>query len=401
MRHFTLVRTRRRALGALAAAIAAVTVLGTAGPASASLSSSNWTVVPLPAGYFINFRTPVAPVSCVRNTQFCMVMTTDSANVRNGNSNALADAVLVTANGGQTWTAYNTLPAAFFHAVSISCWSASVCGVAGEDIAGEPQVVFTTDGGQTWTDPTPASWANVDWITTSIDCVSARTCWLTGLNGPFGLVVDPILFKTPDLGATWHAFNHLPGSKSTNPQTAYALQDISCVSAASCVAVGSPNVVDGTGTVLTTRNGGLTWHRFPSAAIGEFQSVSCVPGTGTAAGLPTCFATAAINDAQAGTQDSVIVKSDTGGRSWTTEQDFGTLNPFNSITCADASHCWAGGNGFQNAALDGTADGGATWSLVTASEDGIDPGEVSCLSVSTCVATTDNALWVTTNDGGL
>ena len=114
----------------------------------------------------------------------------------------------------------------------------------------------------TWTDPTPASWANVSWITTSIDCVSASTCWLTGLNGPFGSVVDPILLKTSDLGASWQAPGHLPGAQSTNPATAYALQDISCLSAASCVAVGGPDEVNGVGTVLVTSDGGLTWTRF-------------------------------------------------------------------------------------------------------------------------------------------
>jgi hypothetical protein len=97
----------------------------------------------------------------------------------------------------------------------------------------------------------------------------------------------------------------------------------------------------------------------------------------------------------------VIVSSRTGARSWGVDQDFGNQNPFYSITCADASHCWAGGNGYQNEALDGTADGGRSWSLVTASQGNIDAGAASCLSVSVCVATTDDALWVTTDDGGL
>ena len=121
MRHFTLLKTRLRAVGALAAAVAAATVLGTATPASASLSTDNWTAVPLPAGYFINYRTGAAPVSCVPHEQFCMVMTSDSADIRNGNSNLIADAVLVTTDGGQTWTGYNSLPTAFYKAVSISC----------------------------------------------------------------------------------------------------------------------------------------------------------------------------------------------------------------------------------------------------------------------------------------
>ncbi len=352
----------------------------------------------MPAGYFISYKTAVAPVSCVRHTQFCLTVASDSADIRNGNPNLIADAVLVTTDGGQTWTGYNSLPAAFYRALSISCWSASVCGAAGQDIFGEPQVAFTTDGGRTWTDPTPASWANVDWIATSIDCVSASTCWLTGLNGPFGAVVDPILLKTSDLGTSWQSFsNDLPGSQSTNPATAYALQDISCGSDTSCVAVGGPDEVNGIGTVLATYNGGRTWTRFASATIGDFQSVSCAPGIG----VPTCFATGSVYDPQSGAADSVIATSRTGGVTWSVQQDFGNQSPFYSITCTDASHCWAGGNGYQNQALDGTADGGRSWSLVTASEGNTDEGAVSCLSVSVCVATTDNGLWVTTDDGGL
>jgi photosystem II stability/assembly factor-like uncharacterized protein len=349
MRHFTMVKTRRRVLGALAVAAAAVTVLGTAGPASASLSNSNWTEVPLPSGYSIDRETAVAADSCVWHTQFCMVMASNSADVRNGNPNAIADGVLV-----------------------------------------------TTDGGQTWTDPTPASWANVDWIATSIDCVSASTCWLTGLNGPFGNLVDPILLKTSNLGASWRTYANLPDSHSTNPAVAYALQDISCVSAASCVAVGGPNQAGGQGTVLETSNGGQTWTRFPSAKLDNFQSVSCVRGIA----LPTCFATGTVYDAASGADDGVTAASRTGGRSWSVDQDLGDEGPFYSITCTDASHCWAGGNGGTEA-LEGTADGGQSWSLVTATEGNTDEGSVSCLSVSVCVATTDDGLWVTTNDGGL
>lgn len=44
--------------------------------------------------------------------------------------------------------------------------------------------------------------------------------------------------------------------------------------------------------------------------------------------------------------------------------------------------------------------GGASWSVVT-SDTTNEVGSVSCLSVSTCVAVTDNAVWVTSDDGGL
>jgi hypothetical protein len=50
--------------------------------------------------------------------------------------------------------------------------------------------------------------------------------------------------------------------------------------------------------------------------------------------------------------------------------------------------------------LAGTANKGKTWSTVTSDTTNED-GSVSCLSVEVCVATTDNGLWVTSNDGGL
>jgi hypothetical protein len=50
--------------------------------------------------------------------------------------------------------------------------------------------------------------------------------------------------------------------------------------------------------------------------------------------------------------------------------------------------------------LVGTADAGKSWVLVTSDTSNQD-GSVSCLSVNVCVATTDNGLWVTSDDRGL
>jgi hypothetical protein len=43
---------------------------------------------------------------------------------------------------------------------------------------------------------------------------------------------------------------------------------------------------------------------------------------------------------------------------------------------------------------------GSSWSVVTPDTSNED-GYVSCLSLSTCVAVTDNGGWVTSDDGGL
>jgi photosystem II stability/assembly factor-like uncharacterized protein len=68
-------------------------------------------------------------------------------------------------------------------------------------------------------------------------------------------------------------------------------------------------------------------------------------------------------------------------------------------SCAGTQNCWAGGAGTTDA-LAGTSDGGSSWSVVT-SDTSNEGGYVSCLSVSTCVAVTDNGVWVTSDDGGL
>jgi photosystem II stability/assembly factor-like uncharacterized protein len=65
----------------------------------------------------------------------------------------------------------------------------------------------------------------------------------------------------------------------------------------------------------------------------------------------------------------------------------------------EAQNCWAGGAGSTDA-LAGTSDGGSSWSVVT-SDTSNEGGYVSRLSVSTCVAVTDNGVWVTSDDGGL
>ena len=70
-----------------------------------------------------------------------------------------------------------------------------------------------------------------------------------------------------------------------------------------------------------------------------------------------------------------------------------------SAQCTGFLNCWAGGAGTTDA-LAGTSDGGSSWSVVT-SDTSNEGGYVSCLSVSTCVAVTDNGVWVTSDDGGL
>jgi hypothetical protein len=375
----------------LTAAAIAAAAIASAGPAQAALSGNDWTEQALPANYSIGGGPPLSPVSCVPGTQFCVVIVDDSANIVNGFF--IGQAALVTTDAGRTWTGYATLPATF-QVTAISCVSASVCWASGTNWQDGPGVAETTDGGQTWTDRTPAAWATATWWPNAIDCVSAATCWLAGMDWTTGLQ-DPAMAKTTDEGATWTTLSNLPTFVSHDQNGTYQLGGISCLSAASCVAVGGLNDGGGTATVISTTDGGATWTRSDDptlSRIEELFSVSCLPA---AHARTTCFA-AGVAQQAAG---PVAVLSRDGGVGWGDRQQFDNTGWLNSISCATTENCWAAGSG-TTVSLTGTADAGKSWASVTSDTSNQD-GSVSCLSVNVCVATTDNALWVTSDDGGL
>jgi hypothetical protein len=93
-----------------------------------------------------------------------------------------------------------------------------------------------------------------------------------------------------------------------------------------------------------------------------------------------------------------MVTSTDGGVTWSGVETYDNTGWMNSISCADVEHCWGAG-AETTVSLVGTSTGGSTWSAVT-SDALNENGEVSCSSVSFCVATTDSGLWVTTDGGG-
>lgn len=205
---------------------------------------------------------------------------------------------------------------------------------------------------------------------------------------------NPAVAETTDGGASWTTFTNLPTFASPDPNGTYLLNGISCVSALSCVAVGGLNESDGTATVISTVDGGATRARSEDPALSGVQqlfSVSCQPGPG---GLPVCNAAADALQAAG----PVVLKSNDGGATWSGTEALDDTGWMNSISCVDLQRCWAAGAGTK-LALVGTADGNSTWSAVT-SDTTNEEGRVSCATDSLCVATTDNALWVTTDDGG-
>lgn len=388
-----VISARRRAgvIAALTAVLALATATGTTSTARAALSGTDWTAQALPANYLIGngINGPaVSPVSCAPGTQFCLVVLGDSANITSGGNTG--QAVLVTTDSGKSWTGYASLPPDIYP-VAASCASASVCWVTGFK-RGRPMVAESTDGGRTWTDRTPSDWATLIGSTFAISCPTASTCWVAG--GDYTTRhYQPLLFKTTDSGASWQQLSGLPAFNSGDPTGSYELFGISCASPTSCVAVGGLNTSLSTGVSIATADGGASWTLSSFPGIQSLWDVSC-----PSEGGHTCLAGGGALVSLA-SSSSVLIASSDGGKTWGDPQVFANGGWFTSISCANPDECWAASSATTQA-LVGTADAGTSWSTVT-SDTTNESGRLSCLNTRVCVATTDNALWVTTDDGGL
>jgi IPT/TIG domain len=400
--HRVVLRRRSRvvrALGAVTLAAGTLTLPLAASPsaqaAPAGLSGSDWTAASLPAGNYVGDGQngyAISPVSCVAGTQFCLAVVSNPSVT--GPNGVIGESDVVSSDGGMTWTAYTDLPSADMYANAVSCVSTSVCWIAGPGPRDQPEVAETTDGGQTWTLQTPADWADADYSgwPNAIDCPTATTCWIAGEGA--GSSQDPWVAETTD-GTDWTTFTNLPAITPYDPNGTYALNAISCVSALDCVAGGGLDEGDGLAQIIYTTDGGATWTLSTDPTLAGLQQIfglSCLPVSN---GLPACTAAAGSLSAAG----PVVVSSADGGATWSGMETYDNTGWMSSVSCPDTAHCWAAGAG-TSVALVGTADGGSSWSSVT-SDTTDEYGNVSCASVSLCIATTDNALYVTSDDGGL
>ncbi len=278
--------------------------------------------------------------------------------------------VAVTTDGGATWIIHPVGLAKRSGAQlgSIRCASATTCSViafgGGTDA---PSILKTNDGGRSWVRKYLP--ANMYLRGGSLTCATAAVCFLVGDNG----TLRSVLLTTIDGGRTWQRQRPLPA----NPVT------IECPDRSHCIAAGAAGTIlrtsDGWATRITeSRNAvsgpvtslsfGLRALACPSRtvcyAVGDAQSVvKMTSGNGRWSAMPrprvsaplTSLACPGVTICYAGTEHNGVVLTRNAGRNWSA-----ALQPGMSVVaCPSSRVCYAGG---RRGALQVTRNGGRTWS---------------------------------------
>ncbi len=328
-------------------------------PESVSLYVSSdlgttWSVLPMPMGFL-----PTSQLSCP-TAQVCAV----------GGTQGGQPAFAMTIDAGHQWGVVSMSGADSLQ--KVVCSSPEVCvGVLGRQ--GQPDstssIVRTDDGGTSWT---PAT-LPISGTVLSLSCPTDQVCVAVGYPGAFRDTAAGFVLRSDDGGQSWTT-----GSLPQNFGFAPVLTAVSCEDASSCMAIGdtsipNPRKCQGTppyvsppagfnscstdvnaliSTVVTSSDGGITWHLRPLPAD--------IP-------IPQLF----------------------------------------SLSCASATVCWAAGQEavpeiVGNAHNDGspvmigTSDGGVSWSKATFAiptdapdylgQSFLGIGDISCPSTSACLA---------------
>jgi photosystem II stability/assembly factor-like uncharacterized protein len=253
------------------------------------------------------------------------------------------------------------------------------------DQAATTSIEVTQDGGATWKQ---LSLPDGTLTTTGLACVDASTC----AAGAFDSANNAVFVTTDDAGQTWTS-QPSPSQLSSS----FQFFDVSCISAASCVAIGG---VSGTGQSsaeayysLATTDGGQDWAdtAYPVGFVP--LTISCSPGGACeTTGFEQSATPLAPNPVPvpesvppAGVAGAALYSTD-GGATWTAGSVPGDAGPIVSVSCDGQGDCSAVTFGDTSSDVTAghlltTGDGGQTWT--EASGNGLPPSLLQGLSCPT------------------
>jgi photosystem II stability/assembly factor-like uncharacterized protein len=303
----------------------------------AATTAQSWSV----AGSFGTSALSLNAVTCPTASQ-CYAM---------GETTFKTGMVLVSADGGSTWTQYN-VPAGVGTLSAVACSTASSCVAVGGT-----SVITTTDSGASWASKTMGQNA-----LTTVTCPSATECIVGGSDAPVQSGCDSgHTYATTNSGLAWQA----------TPTHCFVPSAISCSTPSRCVVVGThTNATSQNGEILASQNAGQSWQSryMLSNSNTQLSGVAC----------PTARQCVAVGNSPT----QAILRSSNGGSSWT-KADPGVAvaqRYFLAVSCSSAQVCNAGGSAGPVA----THDGGATWAAIGGSSLTKITG-ISCPSTTACV----------------
>jgi photosystem II stability/assembly factor-like uncharacterized protein len=224
--------------------------VGQGATAATSDGGTTWDLAAVPVA-----NTTMIGVTCL-STQTCL-----AAGVTSEQAGPYAGVILISTNGGLSWTS-STLPPGTYGIGDVVCPTSSRC------IAVGAQILVSSDGGQTWSTATVPGGTQA---LRSIACSSSTTCVAIGPNSD--AVSNPnattVAIMTTDGGSTW--------TQDAFPTGSASLEQISCPSSSQCFAGGPSLTQNGPAAFFTSSNSGASWTAAPSApkGISAVAGLSC------------------------------------------------------------------------------------------------------------------------------
>jgi hypothetical protein len=262
---------------------------------------------------------------------------------------------------------------------SVSCTSASAClavGSSNQFGAGVARTLVLRWDGTEWSVlPTPVFAGPQDEVLTGVSCLSAMACIAVGyLAGPTELPLEEAWN-----GARWvvHATVSPP-----DPVLIPRLTDVSCSSAAACIAVGGYTSV----LTVTERWNGRRWS--PVRAPNQGNQNNSLAGVSCSA-RSACMAVGAISGIEPNIDLDGAVAARWNGRRWSRAANAGERNEgaLLGVSCGSATACVAVGySGFSGHAV-AERWNGRRWSLVR-TPPAAGPHRLSRLKAVSCASRT-------------
>jgi photosystem II stability/assembly factor-like uncharacterized protein len=269
----------------------------------------------------------------------------------------------------------------------LSCGGEGFCvgtAVLGARDFTAPALPVTRDFGATWSFPTlPADVVRVD----VVSCGSDRHCVASAVGGPNGCGCRAEFLVTDDAGASWSEV--VPASCCV-----YAVAWLSCPDAVHCIAGGfEQGALPAPIVVLSSGDGGRHWSR-SSAVLMDQAAVSCRTAS-------SCLlATGGHDESGSGSADRPLrlLRTSDGGANWTdTGAQLTGMLVAAPPACPTALHCVIVGTDSSDTvsppppggagAAWVTSDGGSTWTRASLPADVASLSSVSCADASRCWAT--------------